>query len=258
MPTEVLGVDDRDRIRTLTFQRPEAANAFNEDLYLTLAAALETAGTDDAVSVVLLTGAGKTFSSGTDLNEMAAIAEAHAAGESSADTGKGFGALLDMLIGFPKPLVAAVNGSGVGLGLTMLAHCDLVLIAEHARLLAPFTAMGVAPEAAGSYLLPLRMGHQQAALALYASRWITADEAVASGLALRTCPAETLLETTYELAREIAAKPLASLLATKRLVGDAHRDRIVRARQQEDAAFAELLRGPGLDDDLRDRLSGDH
>ena len=258
MPTEVLAVDDREKVRTLTFQRPEAANAFNEALYLALAGALETAATDDEVSVVLLTGAGKSFSSGTDLNEMAAIAQAHAAGESSADTGKGFGTLLDVLIAFPKPLLAAVNGSGVGLGLTMLAHCDLVLIAEHARLLAPFTSMGVAPEAASSYLLPLRMGHQQAALALYASRWITADQAVASGLALRTCPIETLLETTHELAREIASKPLASLLATKRLVSDAHRDRILRARQQEDAAFAELLRGPGMDDSLLGQLPGSH
>jgi uncharacterized membrane protein len=142
------------------------------------------------------------------------------------------------------PLLAAVNGSGVGLGLTMLAHCDLVLIADHARLLAPFTAMGVAPEAASSYLLPIRMGHQQAALALYASRWITAAEAVDAGLALRACPAETLLETTHELAREIAAKPLASLLATKRLVGDAHREGILRARRLEDETFSELLRSP--------------
>lgn len=240
----VLGVDDRERVRTLTFQRPEAANAFSEELYLALAAALRDAAVDDEVSVVLLTGAGKVFSAGTDLTEMTAIARAHAAGESSPDTGKGFGILLDALIEFPKPLVAAVNGSGVGLGLTMLAHCDLVLIADHARLLAPFTTMGVAPEAASSYLLPIRMGHQQASLALYASRWITAADAVASGLALRTCPAETLLETTHELAREIAAKPLASLLATKRLVSDAHREGILRARRLEDETFSELLRGP--------------
>jgi enoyl-CoA hydratase/carnithine racemase len=240
----VLGVDDRERVRTLTFQRPEAANAFSEELYLALAAALRDAAADDEVSVVVLTGAGKVFSAGTDLTEMTAIAQAHAAGESSPDTGKGFGILLDALIEFPKPLLAAVNGSGVGLGLTMLAHCDLVLIADHARLLAPFTTMGVAPEAASSYLLPLRMGHQQAALALYASRWITAADAVSAGLALRTCPVETLLETTHELAREIAAKPLASLLATKRLVSDAHRAGIRRARRLEDETFSELLRGP--------------
>lgn len=239
----VLGVTDDGAVRTLTFQRPEAANAFSDELYRTLAAALDAAAADDSVSVVVLTGEGKVFSSGTDLNEMAEIARAHAAGESTDETGKGFGILLDSLFAFPKPLLAAVNGSGVGLGLTMLAHCDLVLIAEHARLKAPFTTMGVAPEAASSYLLPLRMGAQQANLALLTGRWITAEEAVYSGLALRTCLAGTVLEETLQLAREIAEKPLASLLATKRLVAEAHRDAIRRAREREDAAFDELLRG---------------
>jgi enoyl-CoA hydratase/carnithine racemase len=255
MSAEILGAHDRDRVRTLTFQRPEAANAFNEALYLALAGALEVAAADDQVSVVLVTGAGRAFSAGTDLNEMAEIARAHAAGESTGEGGKGFTRLLEMLTEFPKPLLAAVNGSGVGLGLTMLGHCDLVLIADHARLLAPFTSMGVAPEAASSYLLPLRMGHQQAALALYASRWITAEQAVASGLAVQACPAETLLETAHALAREIAAKPLASLLATKRLLTDAHREPIQRARRLEDAAFADLLRGPGLGDGVLDRIA---
>ncbi|RAY16286.1 enoyl-CoA hydratase/isomerase family protein [Actinomadura craniellae] len=249
-----LDLADRERVRTLTFHRPERANAFNEVLYHALAGALADAAADGEVSVVVLTGAGRTFSAGTDLQEMAGYAGAHAAGESSGDMGAGFRALLGALADFPKPLLAAVNGSGVGLGLTMLGYCDLVLVAEHARLLAPFTAMGVVPEAGSSYLLPLRMGQQQAALALYTGRWITAEQAVRSGLALCACPAETLLETTHELAREIAAKPLPALLATKRLVTEAHRDQIARARAREDAAFGDLLRAPGLADGLRDRV----
>ena len=100
-----------------------------------------------------------------------------------------------------------------------------------------------APEAASSYTLPLRMGAQAANLALLTGRWITAEEAVYSGLALRTCPAETVLEETLLLAREIAEKPLPSLLATKRLIAEGHRDNIRRAREREDAAFDELLRG---------------
>lgn len=256
LPDAVLRIEDQDRVRTLTFQRPDAANAFNEALYLALARALDEAAGDDGVSVVVLTGAGKAFCAGTDLTEMAEIARAHGAGEPTGASGQGFGVLMDALIAFPKPLLAAVNGAGVGLGLTMLAHCDLVLLSENARLLAPFTAMGVAPEAASSYLLPLRMGSQQAALALYASRWVSAEDAVRSGLALRVCPAEALLDSVHELAREIAAKPLPSLLATKRLVTDAHREGVLRARRLEDEAFTHLLRAPDMADNVLGRITG--
>ncbi|GAA3979163.1 enoyl-CoA hydratase/isomerase family protein [Actinomadura viridis] len=254
MGVDTLRIEDRDRVRTLTFDRPRAANAFDEALYLAVAAALDAAAGDAGVSVVLLTGTGGTFTAGTDLEEMAEIARAQAGGRATPETGKGFAALLDALTAFPKPLVAAVNGAGVGLGLTLLGHCDLVIMSERARLLAPFTSMGVAPEAAGSYLLPLRMGHQRAALALFTGRWITAEEAVESGLALRTCPHGELLETAHGLAAEIAAKPLPSLLATKRLITEAHRDGVRRAREREDAAFAELLRRDGAAEDVLARL----
>jgi enoyl-CoA hydratase/carnithine racemase len=239
----VLGTADEGGVRILTLRRAEAANAFNEELYRALAAAIGAAAVDDGVSVVVLTGEGRVFSSGTDLNEMAEIVRRHSAGEPVGELGGGFGALMNALIDFPKPLLAAVNGSGVGLGLTILPHCDLVLVSEKARFSAPFTTMGVAPEAAASYLLPLRMGAQQAAVALYAGRWITADQAVASGLALKTCPAEEVLTETLALAAEIAEKPLASLIATKKVVTAAHRDAIKAARVREDAVFDTLLKG---------------
>ena len=115
---------------------------------------------------------------------MAAVATG---GDGSA-AGSGFQDLLDLLVRFDKPLLAAVHGVGMGLGCTILGHVDLVLMDESARLRAPFAEMGVPPEAASSYLLPARMGWQQAARVLLASEWVTADEAVASGLALRTLP----------------------------------------------------------------------
>ena len=163
-------VEDTERVRLLTFNRPDAANAFNEKLYHTAAGALHEAAADEGISVVVLTGAGRTFSAGTDLHEMAGAVPEDGTDTASApdepgpgpDSSRGFTAFVDALSTFPKPLIAAVNGAGVGLGLTMLAHCDLVLVSEQARLLAPFTAMGVAPEAASSYLLPRRMGRQQA------------------------------------------------------------------------------------------------
>ncbi|GAA0964006.1 enoyl-CoA hydratase-related protein [Actinocorallia libanotica] len=239
----VLGIHDADKVRTLTFRRPEAANSFSEELYRATAAALDAAASDDAVSVVVLTGEGRIFSAGTDLKEMAGIAQAVAAGDATPDTGKGFQILMDAVVAFPKPLLAAVNGHGIGLGLTILPHCDLVLIAEGAKLSAPFTTMGVAPEAASSYLLPHYLGPQKANLVLLWGHPLTAEEAVEAGLALRICSREKVLEETLDLARELAAKPLPSLLATKRVITEAHREAVLAARSREDAAFSELLKG---------------
>jgi len=212
----------------------------------------EAAARDD-LSVVVLTGEGRSFCAGTDLLEMAAIATSMSTPAADGSTepyppstaGKGFSRFIEQLMTFPKPLIAAVNGAGVGLGLTMLAHCDLVLVADTARLKAPFAEMGVAPEAGSSYLLPVRMGMQAAALALYTSRWISAEEAVASGLALRSVPAGELLPEAHALAHEVASMPLASLVATKRLLLDARADAVQAARDREDAAFAVLLKDQG-------------
>src|SRR4051812_25321283 len=227
----MLLTEDRDRVRLVTFNRPDRANAFNEDLYHAAADALRAAATDDDVSVVVFTGAGKAFCAGTDLLEMAETVDG------TATARDGFPAFVDVLQEFPKPVLAAVNGSAVGLGFTMLAHCDIVLVSDRARLLAPFTTMGVAPEAASSYLLPRRMGRQHASLALFTSDWISAEDAVASGLAVRQCTPQTLVEETLALAARIAEKSLPSLMATKQLLLDAEREGITRARQLENAAF---------------------
>src|SRR5215213_1085456 len=234
----MLLADDRDRVRLLTFNRPDRANAFNEELYHAAADALRAAAVDDGVAVVVFTGAGKAFCAGTDLLEMAETVDG------TATRRDGFPTFVDVLQEFPKPLLAAVNGAAVGLGFTMLAHCDIVLVSDRARLLAPFTNMGVAPEAASSYLLPRRMGRQRAALSLFTSDWISAEDAVGTGLAVQQCPPETLVEQTMEVATRIASKSLPSLMATKRLLLDAERDGITRARTLENQAFAELLALP--------------
>jgi enoyl-CoA hydratase/carnithine racemase len=247
--TPVVRIDDAERVRTITFTRPGQANAFDEALYLAVADALAGAATDDGIGAVVLTGEGRTFCAGTDLVEMAALVASLGDDGAPASTsaGQGFVTLLDQLTAFPKPLLAAVNGAGVGLGLTMLAHCDLVLMADTARLKAPFAEMGVPPEAASSYLLSRRMGAQRAALALFTSRWISAAEAVESGLVLRAVPVDQLVDETVALAREIAAMALPALMATKRLLLDTQADGVRRARQLEDAAFADLLRGQGVE-----------
>jgi enoyl-CoA hydratase/carnithine racemase len=254
--TDVLLTEDRDRARLITFNRPDRANAFNETLYHASADALHDALADDSVGVVVFTGAGKSFCAGTDLLEMAEIVPDDGAelGAGDRPTRDGFVAFVDTLAAYPKPVLAAVNGSAVGLGFTMLAHCDLVMVSDRARLLAPFTTMGVAPEAASSYLLPRRMGRQQAALSLFTSDWISAEQAVATGLAIQQCNPETLVEETMALATRIAAKSLPSLMATKRLLLDAEREGIARARQLENAAFAELLALPHARDGVLGQL----
>src|SRR3954465_5519971 len=246
----MLLVEDRERVRLLTFNRPGRANAFNEELYHAAADGLRAAATDDDVAVVVFTGAGKAFCAGTDLLEMAETVDG------TATARDGFPAFVDVLQEFPKPLMAAVNGAAVGLGFTMLAHCDIVFVSDRARLLAPFTNMGVAPEAASSYLLPRRMGRQRASVSLFTSDWISAEDAVATGLAVQQGRPEALVDETMELATRIASKSLPSLIATKRLLLDTEREGIVRARELENRAFAELLALPNARDGVLGQLDG--
>jgi enoyl-CoA hydratase/carnithine racemase len=186
---------------------------------------------------VVLTGAGKVFSSGQDLEEMAALA----AGAGPEGAASGFPTLLDTVQAFDKPLVAAVNGAGVGLGFTLLGHVDIVLVSETARFKVPFAELGVAPEAASSYLLPKRLGPQIAANVLLASAWLSADEAVSCGFALRICTPESLVDEALELATGMATAPLVSLRAIKTLMLQAQGTEVADARAREEAVFAELL-----------------
>lgn len=231
--------DDR-RVRTLTLDRPEALNAFNEELYDATADALLAAAGDPTVAVVLLTGAGRAFSAGTDLLEMHQLAT-----NPDFPRGKhGFIGLVDALVDFPKPLVVAVNGLGLGIGATILGFADLGFMAEDARLKCPFTSLGVAPEAASSYLFPALVGRQHAAWALLSSEWISADEAREMGLVRQVCAPDQLLATARRHAEVLAAKPISSLVAVKRTMTEPHRDAIRAARDRENAAFAELMGGP--------------
>ncbi|HRW37700.1 MAG TPA: enoyl-CoA hydratase/isomerase family protein, partial [Aquihabitans sp.] len=136
----VLLVDDLPGARVLTFNRPDQLNAFNQRLWYELTAALAEAAEDDDVRCVVLTGTGRGFCAGQDLGEMADPSV-------FADQEPGYQRLMPVLEAFPKPIVAAVNGIGVGIGLTMLLHCDLVLMARSARLKVPFLSLGVTTEA---------------------------------------------------------------------------------------------------------------
>jgi len=238
----VIEVVDHDRVRVVTFDRPEALNAFDDAMYHATARALEGAVVDDGIACVVLTGRGRAFSAGQDLGEMGRIDPT--ATDPDDTPGSGFPHFLDTLAAFPKPVVAAVNGLGVGVGLTMLLHVDVALISDTARFRAPFVPLGVVPEAAGSLLMPLVLGGQKAAEKLYTGEWISADEAVACGLGLRTVAPDRLLDEALDLAARIARMPVASLRATKELVVAARIDAVRAARNREDAAFARLVGAP--------------
>jgi enoyl-CoA hydratase/carnithine racemase len=227
---------DDGTVRLLTLDRPQALNAFDTALYRGLATALDDARADDTVHAVVITGAGRAFSAGQDLKEMAKLAS----GES---TESGFPALLEAVQTFDKPLLAAVNGLAIGIGFTILPHCDLVLVAESATFRTPFAEMGVPPEAASSYLFPARMGWQRAAHVLFTSTWLDAAQAVEYGIAFAAYPDDELLATTLELAASIAAAPMPALRAIKRAMLAAEAPAIAEARAREEAAFAELLGG---------------
>jgi enoyl-CoA hydratase/carnithine racemase len=231
-------VDDTDGVRLITFNRPEKLNAFDNALYNAAAAALDGASERDDIKCVVFTGAGRAFSAGQDLAEMATIDPGSA---ESRGLAHGFPRFLDTAAAYEKPLLAAVNGLGVGIGMTLLLHCDLALIADTARLRAPFVPLGVVPEAAGSLLMPQIMGNQRAALALYTGDWISAEEAVAANLALRVVPAERVLAETLEIAQRIATQPVNALVETKKVVLAGRIDAVRAARGREDEAFARMV-----------------
>ncbi len=224
-------------VRVIAFNRPGVRNAFDTTMYHEVTAALRAADADEAVGAVVLTGRGSAFTSGQDLAEMAAIAT----GTAVEGAGQGFMGLLDCLTELSVPLLAAVNGVAVGLGFTLLAHCDLVLVAADARLRVPFAELGVPPEAASSYLFPAVMGWQQAARILLTSDWVSADELVALGLALRSCDADRVLDETVHLAARVAAHPRAATRAMSSLMRAARRDAVLEANRREQGAFARLL-----------------
>lgn len=239
----VVLVEDSDNVRILTMNRPERLNAFNQALFAGLADAFTEAAADDEVKVVVLTGAGRAFTAGADLTDMgrARPAEARADAQPEAPRDNPFDRLLQQTEAFPKPLIGAINGVGAGLGFTIVAHCDFAFIARSARLRTPFTQLGLVPEASSSYLFPLRMGWQKAALALIAGEWFDAHAVVDAGLALKVSDDGAALDDAMDLARRLAAGPLQSLRGTKELMLQAHRGAVADARRAELAKLGELV-----------------
>jgi enoyl-CoA hydratase/carnithine racemase len=232
---------DEDRVRTLTMNRPEALNAFNGQMWDALTDGLIDARDDPAVAVVLLTGAGRAYSAGADLVDMAAGND----GSRRAYTSRhGMNGFLDVLMDYPKPLIMAVNGVAVGIGATMLGYADLVFMSATARIRCPFTSLGLAPEASSSLTFTRLLGRQNAAWVLLSSEFFSAAECKEMGLAWKVCEPEDLLPVALSYAKKLAAQPVSSLMETKRLIAGPLKDRIVEVRDLENAALARGLGSP--------------
>jgi len=233
--TTTVRVTDDGAVRTIELDRPEALNAFSGLLMDELTDAFIDAREAPGVKVVVLTGAGRAFSAGADLQEM---------GRSQYRPRHGFPGLLDAIIDFPKLFFVAVNGVGAGIGATICGLADFVYMAESARLRCPFSALGLTAEAASTVTFPLLMGRQRANWFLLAAEWMSAQECKDAGLALEVLPLAELLPRVREQAGKLAALPLASLIKTKQLMMEPLRPQLRAAAKAENAGLAALVGGP--------------
>lgn len=231
----VLHIEDDSGVRLLTLDRPDARNAFNSELYDAVRVALGNAAADGSVKVCVITGAGDIFSAGQDLKALATLKDDPSAANA-------FDPFARAIAAFDKPLMAAVNGAAVGVGTTMLLHCDVVLVSDTARFKLPFVSLGLIPEAGSSLLLPAAIGPQAAAFYLLTGDWMTAEEAVARGLAWKRCDPDELLPETLDLARRIATAPVDALRNTKRLLRAGRADAVNAAFDREVAHLDEIVR----------------
>jgi enoyl-CoA hydratase/carnithine racemase len=229
-------ISHHDGVGLVVMNRPERKNAFNREQYEGVASALRAIDADDSLRCAVVTGAGGSFSSGQDLKEMAELA-------AGTGGGSGFPVLLDALETFGKPLLAAVPGVAVGIGMTMLPYFDLVVVGESTRMRVPFSELGVPPEAASSVTFASTMGWQHAAELLLTSRWIDAREAVDLGLALRCVPDADVLASTMALAAEVASKNPFTTSVVRKLMMQGRGDSLREARAREEALFKALFEG---------------
>ena len=229
--SEPVLVTQADGVCELRLNRPEKRNAITLAMYDALWDAVVRAESDDSVKVILFSGAGASFTAGNDLADFM---------RGPADlSDRGPARFIRLLPKIRKVLRAAVHGATVGIGVTMLLHCDLVVAARGARLSMPFVKLGLVPEAASSLLLPRLLGHQRAAELLFLGTVIDAGTAAAWGMINRVVEDERLAEEALALARQVAGQPAGALRATKQLLRS---ETGVTARIEEELqAFQERL-----------------
>ncbi len=234
---------DEHGVLHLRIERPEKKNALTRAMYLTLAQSLEEAAADDAVRAVLLGGAEGCFSAGNDLND---FLQHPPTTEDRPPT-----RFLRALATLPQPAVAAVSGVAVGIGTTLLLHCDLVFAAPDARFQLPFVKLGLVPEAASSLLLPRLVGYPRAAEWLLLGEPFDATAAAEAGLINAVVDADALEAHAANVAQRLTRLPPQALAATKRLLRQRERERVLSVMDEELDVFVRLLGG----DEAREAIS---
>ena len=205
-------------VLTLTLNRPEKKNALTRAMYQALADGIDGAGREKDVRCVLLQAEGDMFTAGNDLGDFAAAANK---GDPASDAALIRGnPLLIALANAKTPIVAAVNGRAVGIGTTMLLHCDLVFVSDDALLTTPFVNLALVPEAASSLLLPARIGHVRAFAMFVLGQAVNAKQAVEWGIANAAVPRAELRATARAAAEAVAARPASATMITKSLMRD--------------------------------------
>ena len=235
MSDTILQELDDDGVLLITLNRPEKKNAFNVEQWAAFREAINTAKDNPRVACVVITGAGKDFSSGVDLNDMA-----NADGDSEHPFVSSAKALLD----FDKPLICAARGVAVGGGATLLLNADVVYVGESLRMRFPFVQLGLVPEWGSSYTLQQVIGARRAAELMYTAEWINAERALEVGIATAAVSDDGLLDQALCKAREIAQWPISSLVATKRLMRQVHLQNVHAAVDREQGEMMRLAGSP--------------
>lgn len=230
-------VETADRLMTITLDRPAKKNAITDAMYGAIVAALRQAASDPDIRAVLLRGEGPDFCAGNDISM---FADAASGTKDILDSNTG--PFLDTISTFPKPLVAAVTGRAIGIGVTLLLHCDLVYVAEDAQIRTPFIDLGLVPEAASALTIPERIGHVRAFALFALGETLSGAEAATLGIANRALPADQVGPAAEAAARALAGKPLSALVATKKLMRDA--EAIAAALKADQTAFVAQLKTP--------------
>lgn len=223
-------------VTTITLNRVDKKNSITAAMYATMADALDAAAADAATRVVVFQGHETIFSAGNDIGDFL--------NKPPAGMNSPVFRFLHGIAAFPKPVLAAVCGPAVGIGTTMLFHCDLVYAGDNAAFSMPFVNLGLCPEAASSLLVPQMLGYHRAAEALLMGEPFMAEAALEVGLANRVLPPTEANNYAQAQARKLAAKPLGSLVETKRLMKRGQAALVVQQMAEEGASFGRMLGEP--------------
>lgn len=229
-------VHAEDGVTTLSFNRLARKNSITAAMYASLADALEQVATDASTRVVVFQGHETVFSAGNDIGDF--LEQPPATADAPVFR------FLRGIASFPKPVIAAVSGPAVGIGTTLLFHCDLVYAGDNAAFSMPFVNLGLCPEAASSLLVPQMFGYHRAAEALLLGEPFFAEAAMEVGLVNRVLPPTEVNGYAQAQARKLAAKPLAPLIETKRLMKKAQAARVLEQMAEEATSFGRMLQEP--------------